>query len=87
MLIKSLLKSRQLKVAALAAQGQQQQKLLLAETWLLTQRAKAFIGSTPGLIVSFGIGCVFQLRHHYAMKLVRSAIGLRWLRTLRAWVK
>ena len=82
MLIDQLLIKQRLKVAHLAEQGRQQQKLLLAENWLLGQRAKAFIGSAPGLMLSFTAGCLFQLRHNSAVKTLRSVIGLRWLRSL-----
>lgn len=82
MLIDRLLRQRRLKVQQLAAEGQRRQKLLLAEHWLLQQRSKAFIGSAPGLMLSFSAGVLFQLRHNSAVKTVRSVIGLRWLRLL-----
>jgi hypothetical protein len=79
MLIDQLLIKQRLKVAELAEQGRQQQKLLLAENWLLGQRAKSFIGSAPGLMLSFSVGCLFQLRHNSAVKLLRSIVGFRWI--------
>jgi len=79
MLIDQLLIKQRLKVAHLAEQGRQQQKLLRAENWLLGQRAKAFIGSAPGLMLSFTAGCLFQLRHNSAVKLLRSVAGFRWI--------
>lgn len=82
MLIDKLLHRQKLQVAQLAEQGRQRQKLLLAESWLLQQRGKAFIGSAPGLMLSFSAGVLFQLRHNSAVKTVRSVIGLRWLRSL-----
>ena len=82
MLIDPLLRQRRLAVKRLAAQGQQQQKVLLAERWLLQQRATAFIGSAPGLALSFSAGVLLQLRHNSAVKTVRSVVGLRWLKRL-----
>ncbi|MBU1439326.1 MAG: hypothetical protein KJ930_02095 [Gammaproteobacteria bacterium] len=86
MVIDHLIKKRRLKVAELAEQGQQQQKLLLAEQWLLTQRVTSFLSSAPGLVFSFTVGCVFQLRHHHTTKLLRRIAGLQWLRDLQAKV-
>ncbi|MBZ9609992.1 hypothetical protein [Rheinheimera maricola] len=80
MLIDKLLRQRRLAVLQLAEQGQQRQKLLHAQTWLIQQRGKAFIGSAPGLMLSFTAGALFQLRHNSAVKTVRSLVGLRWLR-------
>ena len=82
MLIDKLIRQRRLAVQQLAEQGRQRQKLLQAESWLLQQRAKAFIGSAPGLMLSFTAGVVFQLRHNSTVKTVRSLVGLRWLRLL-----
>ena len=80
MLIDQLLIKQRLKVAHLAEQGRQRQKLLRSETWLLRQRTRAFISSTPGLMLSFSAGVVFQMRHNSTVKTVRSLVGLRWLR-------
>ena len=82
MLIDKLLSRQRLRVAELAEQGRQRQKLLLAENWLLRQRALSFIGSTPGLMLSFSAGMLFQMRHNSTVKTVRSMVGLRWLRLL-----
>lgn len=82
MLIDKLLHQRRQVVAQLAHEGHERQKLLRAETWLLQQRSKAFIGSAPGLTLSFSAGVLFQLRHNSAVKTLRSVVGLRWLRTL-----
>ena len=82
MLIDKLLRRQRLRVAELAEQGRQRQKLLQAESWLLQQRAKAFIGSAPGLMLSFTAGALFQLRHNSTVKTVRSVVGLRWVRLL-----
>ncbi|MDP2715036.1 hypothetical protein [Rheinheimera sp.] len=80
MLIDKLLYQQRLQVAQLAEQGRQRQKLLQAETWLLRQRAGAFIGSAPGLMLSFSAGVVFQMRHNTTVKTLRTMVGLRWLR-------
>ena len=80
MLIDKLLRQRRLRVLQLAEQGRQRQKLLQAESGLLQQRATAFIGSAPGLMLSFTAGALFQLRHNSTVKTVRSLVGLRWLR-------
>lgn len=80
MLIDKLVCRQRLRVAQLAQQGRQRQKLLQAERWLLLQRGKAFIGSAPGLILSFSAGALFQLRHHSGVKTVRSLAGFSWLR-------
>ena len=82
MLIDKLLRHRRLEVERLAKEGHQRQKLLQAESWLLQQRAKTFIGSAPGQTLSFSAGVLFQLRHNSAVKTLRSVIGLRWLRSL-----
>lgn len=79
MLIDRLLIKPRHKVAILAELGHQQQKILLAEKWLLGQRAKSFIGTTPGVMLSFSAGCLFQLRHNSAVKMLRSVAGFRWL--------
>ena len=52
MLIDKLLQQQRLQVTQLAEQGRQRQKLLRSETWLLRQRTRAFISSTPGLMLS-----------------------------------
>lgn len=80
MLIDKLLSRQRLRVAELAEQGRQRQKLLLAENWLLRQRAMSFIGSTPGLMLSFSAGMLFQMRHNTTVKTLRTMVGLRWLR-------
>jgi hypothetical protein len=80
MLIDLLLRQQRKRVNKLAEQGRQKQKLLHAEQWLLRQRATAFLSSAPGLLLSFGAGCLFQLRHNTAVKTVRRAVGFRWLR-------
>jgi hypothetical protein len=82
MLIQTLLKKQQLKLMVLTEQGQLQHELLLTRKRQLAQSACAFMGSTPGLIASFSLGGLFQLRHNSAVKLVRSLFGLRWITKL-----
>ncbi|MCL1090412.1 hypothetical protein L2744_12580 [Shewanella profunda] len=82
MLIKTLLKKQQLKLTVLTDQGQLQHELLLTRKRQVAQSARTFIGSTPGLIVSFSLGCLFQMRHNSTVKLLRSTFGLRWITKL-----
>jgi hypothetical protein len=81
MLIKKLLQPQALQVAKLTVQGQQRQKQMQAEQWLLRQRATAFISSAPGLMLSFSAGCLFQLRHNDMVKTLRKLVGVSWLRS------
>lgn len=81
MLIQQLLKKQQLRLSLLTEQSQQQQVLLLRKQQL-SQSALAFIGSTPGLLLSFSVGCLFQLRHNSAVKTLRSVVGFRWIARL-----
>lgn len=78
MLIQQLLKKKQRHLAEQAEQGQRLHRLLLARNQHLTQSVRVFISSAPGLMLSFGLGCLFQLRHNSAVKLLRSTVGLRW---------
>ena len=80
MLIAGLIKKQQHRVDHNTEQWQQQQKLLQAETWLLKQRSKQFIGTVPGLTISFGLGVLMQMRHHTLVKTVRRTLGFSWLR-------
>lgn len=80
MLIDKLLIRRRIKVAQLAEKSRQQQQLIQIENQLLQQRASEFIGTPPGLIVSFSAGCLFQLRHNSAIKTMRRLVGFQWLR-------
>lgn len=82
MLIQQLIKKQQLKLAVLTAQSQLQQQELLLKKQQLSQSALAFIGSTPGLILSFSVGCLFQLRHNSLVKVMRSVVGFRWITKL-----
>jgi hypothetical protein len=82
MLIQQLIKKQQLKLAVLTAQSQLQQQELLLRKQQLSQSALTFIGSTPGLILSFSVGCLFQLRHNSAIKVMRSVVGFRWITRL-----
>lgn len=78
MLIQQLLKKQQRHLTEQAEQGQRLHRLLLVKNQHLTQSVRVFIGSAPGLMISFGLGCLFQLRHNSAIKLLRSVVGLRW---------
>jgi hypothetical protein len=82
MLIQQLLKRQQLKLTQLTAQSQLQQQVLLLRKQHMTQSALTFIGSTPGLMLSFSAGCLFQLRHNSAVKVMRSVVGFRWIARL-----
>lgn len=84
MLIQQLLKKQQLKLTVLTEQSQLQHDLLLMRKRQLAQSSRDFIGSTPGLIVSFSLGCLFQMRHNSTVKLLRSTFGLRWITKLIA---
>ncbi|CAI3801902.1 hypothetical protein [Rheinheimera sp. MM224] len=82
MLIQQLIRKQQLKLAVLTEQSQLQQQELLLRKQQLSQSALAFIGSTPGLILSFSVGCLFQLRHNSVVKVMRSVVGFRWITKL-----
>jgi hypothetical protein len=82
MLIQQLIRKQQLKLAVLTEQSQLQQQELLLRKQQLSQSALAFIGSTPGLLLSFSVGCLFQLRHNSAIKVMRSVVGFRWITKL-----
>ncbi|MDP5135212.1 hypothetical protein ORJ04_04515 [Rheinheimera baltica] len=79
MLIDKLLRRRRQRVQHFAEQGAQLQQTLQAQQWLLKQRASAFIVSAPGLLLSFSVGCLFQLRHNNAVKTLHRVVGLRRL--------
>ncbi|KKO47144.1 hypothetical protein WG68_00355 [Arsukibacterium ikkense] len=80
MLIDLLISKHQLKLQQCTAQYQQQQQLRLTYLWLLGQRAKQFLGSTPGLTLSFMAGILMQRRHSQLVKTARRLGGLHWLR-------
>ena len=82
MLIDKLICRQRLQVDQLAKQGEQRQTLLMTQRRLLRQRALSFIGSAPGLTLSFSAGVLFQLRHNSSVKTVRRLVGLRWIRLL-----
>lgn len=79
MLIQRLLTKQQQKLTELTIQSQLQQQLLLVRKQQLSEAALRFIGSTPGLMLSFCAGCLFQMRHNSAVKIMRSLIGFRWI--------
>ena len=82
MLIQQLVKKQQLKLAVLTEQSQLQQQELLLRKQQLAHSARNFIGSTSGLLLSFSVGCLFQLRHNSAVKTLRSVVGFRWITKL-----
>lgn len=82
MLIQRLLTKQQQQLTDLKAQSQLQQQLLLVRKQQLSQSALSFIGSTPGLMLSFTAGCLFQLRHNSVVKVMRSVVGFRWITKL-----
>ncbi|GIU12580.1 hypothetical protein [Shewanella glacialipiscicola] len=82
MLIQRLLKKKQVRLAELTEQSRIQNEQLQVNSQLLAQHIRIFMGSTPGLMMSFGLGCLFQLRHNSTVKLVRSLFGLRWITKL-----
>ncbi|PTA48419.1 hypothetical protein C9I43_15010 [Shewanella morhuae] len=82
MLIQRLLKKQQVTLAELTEQSRLQNEQLQANSQRLTHHIRTFMGSTPGLVMSFGLGCLFQLRHNSTVKLVRSLFGLRWITKL-----
>ncbi len=82
MLIQQLIKKQQVKLAVLKEQSQLQQQELQLRKQQLSQSALAFMGSTPGLLLSFSVGCLFQLRHNSLVKTLRSVVGFRWITKL-----
>lgn len=84
MLIQLLVKKQQLKLTVLTEQSQLQQQELQIRKQQLSQSAQAFIGSTPGLILSFSVGCLFQMRHNSAVKALHTVAGFRWITRLLA---
>lgn len=82
MLIQQLIRKQQVKLAMLTEQSQLQQQELLLRKQQLSQSALAFIGSTPGLLLSFSIGCLFQLRHNSLVRTLHSVVGFRWIARL-----
>jgi hypothetical protein len=82
MLIQRLLTKQQQKLTELKAQSQLEQQLLLIRKQQLSEVSLSFIGSTPGLMLSFCAGCLFQLRHNSAVKMMRSLVGFRWITRL-----
>ena len=83
MLIATLLKAKQQQVEALAEKSREQQKLLGAYQFLLTQNTLHFLTSAPGLALSFSAGVLFQLRHRSHIKTLRSLI--RWRHLSGLW--
>jgi hypothetical protein len=84
MLIHYLVKQQQKRLNLLIEQSKLQQEILLLRQQQLKEHSLAFITSAPGLILSFSLGCVFQLRHNKAIKTMRTLVGFRWIRMLFA---
>lgn len=82
MLIDLLIKKDKLKLQHCNEQFRQQQQLRHAYLWLAGQRCKQFLGSAPGLTLSFSAGMLMQLRHNATVKTMRSLGAMRWLRLL-----
>lgn len=79
MLIQKLVKKQQLQLATLVEQSQLQQRELQLSKQQLQERTQNFIGTPPGLMLSFTVGCLFQLRHSNTVKTLRSLVGFRWI--------
>lgn len=84
MLIHYLVKKQQKRLNLLIEQSKLQQEMLLLRQQQLKEHSLAFITSAPGLILSFSIGCLFQLRHNKAIKTMRTLVGFRWIRMIFA---
>lgn len=84
MLIQRLLKRQQVRLELQLLQSQLQHQQLQQKKQQLSASALTFIGSTPGVILSFTAGCLFQLRHDSAVKTLRSVVGFRWIARLIA---
>lgn len=82
MLIKYLLNRQQQRVKQLDSQARIQHSLRLRYCNRLRQRGAEFAVSTPGLLLSFSAGCLFQLRHNSVVKQMRSVAGFSWIRLL-----
>jgi hypothetical protein len=80
MLIQKLVKTPQLKLQLLLLHSQLKQQELMQEKQQFAEKAQAFIGSPTGLLLSFTAGCLFRLRHTTTVKVLRSLLGVRWLR-------
>ncbi|WP_333609699.1 hypothetical protein [Arsukibacterium sp.] len=81
MIIDLLIKKQQLQLQQCTAEYQQHKAVRQAYLWLLGQRSKQFIGSVPGLALSFSVGMLMPLRHNATFKMVWRLGGLRWLRS------
>jgi hypothetical protein len=81
-LIDLLIKKDKLKLQQCNAEFKQRQQLRQAYLWLAAQRSKQFLGSAPGLTLSFTAGMLMQFRHGIAVKTMRSFGVIKWLRRL-----
>lgn len=82
MLIQQLIKKQQLELTALTEQSLLLQQERQLRTQQLSQSALAFTGSASGVMLSFSVGCLFQLRHNSVVKVMRSVVGFRWITKL-----
>ncbi|SNY54724.1 hypothetical protein SAMN06297280_2718 [Arsukibacterium tuosuense] len=82
MLIDLLIKKDKLKLQHCTEQFQHHQQLRHAFLFLSGQRCKQFLGSAPGLTLSFSAGMLMQLRHNAVVKTMRGLGALQWLRRL-----
>lgn len=82
MLIDLLIKKDKLKLQQCNEQFQHHQQLRHAFLFLSGQRSKQFIGSAPGLTLSFGAGMLMQFRHNAVAKTLRGLGMIQWLRRL-----
>ncbi|MBV2129404.1 hypothetical protein [Arsukibacterium indicum] len=82
MLIDLLIKKDKRKLQQCAARFQKRQKLRHAYLWLAGQRTKQFLGSAPGLTLSFSAGMLMQFRRNAMVKTMRGIGAVQWLRRL-----
>ena len=82
MLIDLLTKKDRLKIQQCNKAFEKQQLLRHAYLWLAGQRTKQFLGSAPGLTLSFSAGMVMRFRHSTMVKTMRGVGALKWLRLL-----
>ncbi|MAD75215.1 MAG: hypothetical protein CML20_10575 [Rheinheimera sp.] len=82
MLIDLLTKKDRLKIQQCNEAFEQHQQLRHAYLWLAGQRTKQFLGSAPGLTLSFSAGMLMQFRHSIVVKTMRGVGAIKWLRLL-----
>ncbi|HAW92092.1 MULTISPECIES: hypothetical protein [unclassified Arsukibacterium] len=82
MLIDLLTKKDKLKIQQCNEAFAQHQQLRHAYLWLAGQRAKQFLGSAPGLTLSFSAGMLMRHRRSMMVKTLRGVGAIQWLRRL-----